>query len=295
MISTCIFSKNRPMQLHACLESIYQNAPYITDVNVLYTYDSPNFAEGYKILEKEFPSVLFIEEKCNNRQEWRNLILGTVVNFKNDYFCWGTDDSLFYRKVDLTQEKLDWVFNREKAKSLNLRVGLNVIWQNHWHSEMCPKIPVKNRLEDLISWDSSHISVQNDIGRLWQNDASIMPREEYLSFLLKEDHWYQGRGCRGLDNLAQSGGIFNPRVGAAFENSVYLNVPVNLVHVLDNGVLYADNWGHFVQQDIVTLQKAFESGYRINWQAIDVTNIDCGRKEVEYELVRLVADPSPMS
>lgn len=282
MISTCIFSKNRPMQLDACLSSLFTNAKYITDVNVLYTYDDIKFKEGYEKLIHQYKNVNFIEERYRTREEWRELIIRLVSSF-NPYFCWATDDSLFYRKVELTQDKLDWSFKFQQAKSLNLRVGLNVVWQNHWHSERCPQITVKDRFEDVISWDSSNISVQNDIGRLWQNDASIMLRDEYLDRLVNEQHWHLGRGCRGLDNVGQSGNIFTKRIGAAFENSVYLNVPVNLVHVLDDGRLYADNWGFYHQQDIHSLQKLFDEGKRINWQAIDFSNIDCGRKEVAYE------------
>lgn len=288
MISVCIFSKNRAMQLDACLRSIAKNAPYITDLSVIYTHDEVRFRDAYNELIREYPSVDFIYENESftvDRTKWRDLIISLVSDFK-DYFLWGTDDSLFYRRVDLTQEKMRWAFTEHKAISLNLRVGLNVIWQNHWHSEKCPNIPFDHCFEDLITWDSSNISVQNDIGRLWQNDASIMPKDAYLSKLKTEDHWYKGRGCRGLDNLAQSGNAFNPRRGACFDRSVYVNVPVNLVHVLDNGRLYADNWGRFVQQDIFTLNEKFLDGYRIDWEAIDFSDLDCGRKEVQYEFNR---------
>lgn len=282
------------MQLRACLESIIENAKYITDINVLYTYDDQKFKNGYEWLKTEFSNIKFIEEKCYNRNDWKNLIIDLVGSFKN-YFMWGTDDSLFYRKVDINENKLWWVFKDQKAKSLNLRVGLNIIWQNHWHSERCPIIPVKDRLDDIITWDSSNISVQNDIGRLWQNDASIMPRDEYLERLLIEDGWYQGLGCRELDGVAQSGNIFNPRIGAAFDKSVYVNIPVNLVHLLNDGRLYADNWGIFIQQDIHTLQRLFDNNKKINWKAIDFSNLDCGRKEVQYEFIELDASSSSLS
>jgi len=286
MISLCCFSKNRPMQLRAFLESCIENAPYISDITVLYTYDDNRFIPGYEKLKTEFRRVYFIEEKCKDREEWRNLIITLVSSF-GDYFLWSTDDSLFYRKVDLTSDMLDWAFNKQKAKSINLRIGQNIKWQNHWHSERTPDIPVQwIDGRGLMTWDSSNISVQNDVGRLWQNDASIMPRDEYLNRLCQETHWHQGRGCRGLDNVAQSGSIFNPRIGCCFVESVYLNFPVNLVHVLDDGRLYADNWGRFIQQDIFSLQDKFDQGYKIDWKAIDFSNVDCGRKEVEYTFIK---------
>lgn len=285
MISLCVFSRNRPMQLDAFLKSLV-NAPYITDVNVLYTYDEfhdgvdMKFRDAYNIVKQEHPNINFIQEG-RNRGAWKDQILTLVEGFQ-DYFLWATDDSLFYRPTTLTQDKLDWAFGDKGALSINLRMGLNVIWQNHWHSEKVPSFTVTDKHEDLIVWDATNISVNNDVGRVWQNDASIMPRELYLDRLMEETHWYKGAGCRALDNVGQSGGIFTPRIAAAFDQSAYLNVPVNLVHYLDNGRLYADNWGKFVRQDIHMLNDLFMEGKRIDWKSIDTEGLDCGRKEVEY-------------
>ena len=283
MISLCCFSKNRPLQLNAFLESVKANAPYISDVTVLYTYDNEKFKDAYiKLSRHHFmdSGVRFIKE-VDNREWWKKTILDLVEGF-NEYFCWATDDSLFYRPSNLTEDKVDWAFNNKGALSLNLRVGQNIKWQNHWYAEKTPEIKVLDRFEDIYIWDAEPLGVQNDFGRVFQNDCSIMPRDKYLERLLKEDHWYKGKGCRGLDNVAQSGGIFSPRIAAAFNESVYVNIPVNLVHLLDDGRLYADNYSRFISQDIFYLQEKFDKGLRIDWKAIDFTGLDCARKEVVY-------------
>ncbi len=286
MISLCVFSKNRPMQLDAFLKSLFHNAKYINDVYVLYTYDEEKFEEGYDIVSKTHANVKFIQE--GERYWWKNQILELVSGFQ-PYFLWATDDSIFYRYTNITQETLRCVFEEYGAKSLNLRVGLNIKWQNHWHTQLTPEIPVSDtivlgteRYSDIIIWDATNMSVQNDIGRVWQNDASIMPRDEYLERLEIETEWWKGKGCRALDNVAQSGNIFNPRIAASFKQSSYLNIPVNLVHLLDDGRLYADNWGKFIQQDIHSLYERFMNGERIDWQSINTEGVDCGRKEVKY-------------
>ncbi len=286
MISICVFSKNRPLQLDTLLRSALCNAEYITDFTVIYTYDDNKFLKGYKKLEEDYTNTNFINEKecCESREDWKRIILGAVEDF-HPYFLWATDDSLFYRKHDLTQEKIDWAFNIQGAASINLRMGLNIVWQNHWHSEKVPEFTIKEKFEDLIVSDVTHLSVNNDVGRVWQNDASIMPRDLYLERLKIEDHWYKGKGCRGLDNVGQSGNIFSPRIMCCFEESCYLNIPVNLVHLLDDGRLYANNWGKFIQQDIHSLHDKFLEGKRIDWKAIDLSDLDCGRKEVEYKYI----------
>lgn len=277
MISLCVFSKNRTLQLDAFLRSLV-NAPYMTDVKVLYTYDDIRFKEGYDILIKEHTNVEFLKERP--REYFKDTILNLVGGFQ-EYFAWATDDSIFYRATKLTQEKLDWVFKDQKALSLNLRIGKNIKFQNHWSNQPVPSIIVKDQFEDIITWDSSNIDVGNDVGRLWQSDASIMYRDMYLERLLKEDHWYKGLGVRGLDNVGQSGGIFNPRIGACFKESVYLNLPLNLTHVLDSGRLYADNFSKFRHYDVIDLNDLFLLGKRIDLDRLDVSNVDCGRRECE--------------
>jgi len=280
MISLAVFSKNRPMQLWAFLESL-KNASYISDVTVIYTYDDDAFSSGYEKVQEHYNHVFFIKEKPD-RESWKNTILTLVGSF-NEYFCWATDDSLFYKPSILSQDKLDWVFKEKKALSLNLRVGENIKWQNHWYAEKTPQIEVLDRFEDLMVWDAEPLGTQNDFGRVLQNDCSIMSRDLYLERLLIEDHWYRGKGCRGLDNIAQSGGIFSPRFATSFNESVYVNIPVNLVHLLDDGRLYADNYSRFINQDIFYLQEKFDEGLRIDWEKIDFTGLDCARKEVVYD------------
>ncbi len=282
MISLCCFSKNRPMQLDAFLKSLV-NAPYITDTVVLYTYDDDKFEQGYNKVAGWHENVQFIKEH-EDRGEWKNTILRLVESFK-DYFCWATDDSIFFKHSELLLEKLNWVFKEKEALALNLRMGLNIKWQNHWYGERSLDIDIMDQYEDIVLWDASKYSVETDIGRVWQNDASIMPRDKYLQRLKAENHWYKGRGCRGLDNVGQSGRIFDPCLMAAFEHSVYLNIPVNLVHLLDSGRLYADNWGRFIKQDVSDLQNKFNEGLRIDWRKIDVSELECGRREAVYEFI----------
>lgn len=276
------------MQLHAFLESL-KNAPYITDSVVLFTYDDDRFKSGYQEVMRKFNKVVFIKEQ-EGRDWWKETIL-TLIGGAKEYFCWATDDSLFYRRHGISEYKLEWAFKEQNAVSLNLRVGANIKWQNHWYAEKTPDIEILDTLvddscggaDDVIVWDAEPLGTQNDFGRVWQNDASIMLRDAYLERLLIEDHWYKGRGCRGLDNVAQSGNIFSPRIAASLHRSVYVNIPVNLVHLLDDGRLYADNFGRFIKQDIFDLQDKFNKGLRIDWERIDFSELDCGRKEVVYD------------
>lgn len=273
MISLCVFSKNRPMQLCAFLESLKSNTTNITDVRVLYLATNQDFEYGYSILQKDYPDVKFIPETRITDQ-----VLELVSSF-HEYFLWATDDSLFIKPCDISKDKLDWIFKDKKALALNLRMGLNIRWQNHWHSDTSDPINVLDKYKDIVLWDAEQYNVNTDVGRVWQNDASIMPRDMYLERLHIESDWKQHVGCRGLDNVGGCGRVFSPCLVTAFEHSIYLNLPLNLVHYLDDGRLYADNWGRFVQYSTDLLNTLFLMGQRIDWQKIDTGLIDCGRME----------------
>lgn len=273
MISLCVFSKNRAMQLDAFLKSLV-NAPYITDVQVLYNFSDDKFKQAYDILKTEHPNIKFDVD---------NDIPLQVINFvqnAQEFFLLATDDSLFYRPATLTQDKIDWVFKEKGALALNLRMGLNIKWQNHWKSEPSAPIIVEDTYQDIILWDAAQYHKDTDVGRVWQNDASIMPRDMYLKHLLSETDWKQS--IRSLDNLANSGRVFNPCKMAAFDTSVYLNIPVNLVHPLADGTLYADNWGKFHKYDVHFLNGQFLNGQRVDWERFETQDLDCGRREMIF-------------
>lgn len=278
MISACVFSKNRAMQLDAFLKSL-ENAPYITQTRVLYTTTDDEFDYAYDKLKKEHSNIEFIKEDNLHEQVLE------VVRTSHEHFLWATDDSIFYKKAELDEEKMNWAFKTKGALAFNLRMGLNIKWQNHWYGERSQPIEVADRFKDVIIWDAEKYSVNTDVGRVWQNDASIMPRDMYYERLLVEPGWRNGRGVRELDNTGGCGRMFSPCFVAAFEESVYLNIPVNLVHLLNDGRLYADNWGKFHQQSVGELNELFLKGRRINWKTIDTRNLDCGRREVQYDFI----------
>lgn len=284
MISLCVHSKNRPLQLDLFLQSVERNAPYVSDVHVLYFADEP-FRLGYEVLAERWPSVKFHLETAFVDQT-----LELVEGF-NPYFLWSTDDSVFIRELEITEDDLRLLFGIDQVRALNLRMGENIQWQNHWFQTESRKLDITGRFHNkFITWNALDHPHDCDPGRVWQNDASIMPRDSYLARLKEESGWRHNK-CRSLDTLAQSGRIMKDKNGevrmAAPNNSVYLNVPVNLVHYLDDGRLYADNWGKFRRYDILSLQQKFDEGLRIDLDHVinQCEDLTCGRKEVEYKFV----------
>ena len=87
-IHCLVFSRRRPLQLHALLESIGRHAPY-RSVTVLARVDD-GWREPYRICERAFPLVEFVEERDFERQtlDWLS---------GRGRVCFHSDDELWFR------------------------------------------------------------------------------------------------------------------------------------------------------------------------------------------------------
>lgn len=91
------FSKNRPLQLHGYLSSLFANIPGTSViVKVLCSYDDP-YASAYTHIANEFPSVTFFQE-TNFSDNLAKLIDPDIA-----LTCFGCDDVIFIAPVDVTQ------------------------------------------------------------------------------------------------------------------------------------------------------------------------------------------------
>ena len=61
MITAILYSKDRPLQLDLCLQSISKNFDQASEIVVICKL-SDLYADSYKVLEKEHSNVTFIEQ-----------------------------------------------------------------------------------------------------------------------------------------------------------------------------------------------------------------------------------------
>ncbi len=116
MISTICFSKDRPLQLHAYLESLmYFSGMKAGNIAVLYK-DSE--AIPYDAVISNFPSVVWLKE-VNFLDDLQGLI-----HVAGDIILWGCDDVVFKNFFDLDQ--LERCFADPLLLCVSLRYGGNV-------------------------------------------------------------------------------------------------------------------------------------------------------------------------
>ena len=92
-VNCVVFSKDRAMQLDACLRSIARLAPYDGPIFVLYRATSPAFAESYRLLAREtHERVRLVAERDSFKRDVLSLI-----DAETKYTVFHTDDDVFFR------------------------------------------------------------------------------------------------------------------------------------------------------------------------------------------------------
>ena len=96
MISNIVFTKNRPMQMHAYLESLYRYFPQeIIQTYIIYKVEL--FGEQYEMLFRKFPDCIVIREK-----DFHSDFLKLLSRISTKYILFGVDDVVFFDSVDFS-------------------------------------------------------------------------------------------------------------------------------------------------------------------------------------------------
>lgn len=111
MINLIIFSKNRPMQCQATIDSLPLG--FFDNVDVLYKADA-EYEEGYALLKQRKPEVHFVEQT-----DFKENLLSL---FKYEWTCLAADDDIFIEHID--KDIVNLIVN--DVVCFSLRLGLNI-------------------------------------------------------------------------------------------------------------------------------------------------------------------------
>jgi len=104
MISNIVFTKNRPLQLHAYLESLYRYFP-LQIIRTYIIYKEELFGEQYDALFQRFSDCIVIREK-----DFHNDFLKLLDRINTKLILFGVDDVVYFDSVDF--EVIDEAFNK---------------------------------------------------------------------------------------------------------------------------------------------------------------------------------------
>jgi len=99
-----IFSLDRCMQLHACLESIQKYVRGMNNIYVIYVSTNEKYDEGYDKLKQMFPSIFFIRQPAPVDETFKSTFLQFLFDENENhsqYVVFGVDSSILKDYVDM--------------------------------------------------------------------------------------------------------------------------------------------------------------------------------------------------
>jgi len=254
-VALIVFSKNRPLQLYALLESIHDHVRGLARIIVLYHVENNAYEAGYRVVKKEYPCVTFIaQSRTNPRGDFYRLLLDSIKSAQASYIMFAVDDMVIIRPVDLNVciRALQRV---PHAYGFYLWIGRDITTCYMGYDMIISPPLLQEEGEGVYSW-----RIDSNRGEWsWYNctDMALYPKSQLLA---------QVQAIANKDVCSPNGfekawnKIILPQGarGLCFNYSRTINIPLNLVQ---KDAPRNRCWHH---QSAEKLLKLFNKGYRIS-------------------------------
>jgi hypothetical protein len=253
-VNCVVFSKNRPMQLEACLRSIARYAPYDGPVVVVYKATTPEFEEGYRLLVVG-EGVRLIPQSEDFRRD-----LLEAVDSSREYTVFHTDDDVFFRKP------LAHPVMGDRFAAFSMRLGKNTTYCYPRDSEQ--PVPRRAEHEPFIAWDWTRAI--HDFAYPMSLDGHIFATPVLRRMLICARFGNPNELESQLHlrrHLAPSGML-------AFRESCLVSIPANVVTTYRNRAAQNPDWS------VEALNQRFLAGERIDLDAMDFSSVRGAHQEI---------------
>lgn len=283
MLTSIIFSKNRPLQLDLCLSSFKKNLNTVTS-NIVVIYDcDKEYVNSYKHLRLEHPEVSFWKQG----RSLFDAIYIALSAYENNYACFFTDDCIVYRKEDsITDQSIEFIFKLDCVSCFSMRLGENINIRTfdggfiHDPLIYSDSIKVARASNGMICWNRTlhfhggywnyPLSVDGHIFRR----RDLMEWVEEIVYLDKIKDWDHTPNT--FEKILQRFNLESPPMVACPRLSCVVNSPNNRVQ---NSINNANGEKYFL--DPLEMLKLFKQGKRIDVDKLDITNIRCPHTEID--------------
>lgn len=210
MSSIIVFSKDRPMQLHAYIESLMEaSGCHEEQIYVLYREVAPI---SYGKVKSYFPYVHWIPETCFIEQ------LKEIIDNADEYIMFGCDDVLFMDCFDL-QAMEEYLIEHDEIFGFSLRLGKNV--------QPMPKNI--SRDEEYCVWDWTKAT--SHYGYPWELDCTLYRKEDVRYIIEKsgEENIKSPNYFESIPEEKPEEFIGRKKLAAYYERSKAIVITVNRV------------------------------------------------------------------
>jgi hypothetical protein len=222
MINITIFSKNRAMQLEACLHSLNV---YFSDLNlesnnrtVIYSADNSH-KESYEVLKRTYDNFKFVEQNYFKQ----NSLVG--INLNNPYTMFLVDDIIFKDNFSLNDSIFSLLKGNQTLLAISLRLhkGINYCYA----IDKDIKIPsfIRNVPKEFCVWKWPQS--EGDWGYAYSLDGNVYNTRQIVS-ILQDINYDNPNEMEAVLNIPKHD--IQPIYMCCYEtNSKLLNVPANRI------------------------------------------------------------------
>lgn len=242
MIDALVFSRNRPIQLFALLESMEKYTNFGNSVSVLYSYDD-KFMPGMNLVKNRFPYVNFRTEVNFRSQVW------DFVRYGNECCTFLVDDMIFKDHVRLDPIKC-LMESRLDVLAFSLRHGLHITY--NYPMDCSQRQPMGKNMSGVFEWDWT--SAEVDWAYPFSVDAHIFRRSDLESWI-NHLEFHNPNTFEGSLQLIRHEFVI-PSIMACNEVSSVINIPHNRVQNTYPNRTQGESLDH--------MNDLFMMGYRID-------------------------------
>jgi hypothetical protein len=154
------FSKDRPLQLHGYLSSLYESisdSANVCDISVI-VRATETYQSAYDTVFREFPGVYRIDEQNFFTD------LSTVLDSDHNYTAFGCDDVVFVNSMN-AKEIASELDSAHDVLCITFRLGKNIT--RGMFGNAMPQ-PVLTEAGPFLSWDITHPASTGDWAYPWE-------------------------------------------------------------------------------------------------------------------------------
>jgi hypothetical protein len=255
-VDCVVFSKDRAMQLDACLRSIERHAPYEGPVTVVYRATSPAFAEGYRSLE------LAERVRLVAQGDFRDDVL-RAIGGASDHVVFHTDDDVFFR-APRAAPVLPVGF-----AAFSLRLGLNTTHCYPLGRDQA--VPPARPDGLLLAWDWAR--GDGDFAYPMSLDGHVLAKQ-LLRRMLRRARFSNPNELEAELHVRRH---LAPRLMLAFRESCVVGIPANVV-----SETHRNRAGEDPGESPEALNERFLAGERIDLDAMDFSHVAGAHEPMPY-------------
>ncbi len=212
-VDLVLLSRDSPIRLYACLESILRSAGSVETISVLYSASDGRFQSAYEQVKAAFPDVRYLEQGA-----FKDHLLQAVFESPSDYVLLSCDDAILSNFVDLGE--CCRILAKTKASKFSLVLGRGM---------QATRIELNDH---VVAFDPSKME-----DRLV--DMAIYSKEKLKSLLQQEKY----ADLDSLEERCKSRRHSKRALGLYFESAKAMHLPISSDSIAAEDLLAKFNRG----------------------------------------------------